>query len=348
MGIRGLHICIKKTIPDVVTPVDWIKWSNCRLGIDIQCFMYRAISRGIPPIQAIAEQIVFFRQNNIRIIYIFDGKPPVEKEGVSDKRYLDRKDAAVKCINLRLLLKSEFDEKKRCKILEEIRDLETRFPVLSHEMKDEIKQFLYATGTLFICASCEADTLLAYWFRRRIIDAVISYDYDFIARGCTLLAPRQGQQQEQLEQWQQWEQWEEFNPIAIREGLHLSESHFRDLCVLMGSDYTPGLPIVPWKSALQALQNDIPLDTIWSRHTFSNWRESNIKQRLSAEIEIINKAKRILGGEDDEPDTMLENTQWEKWNAGVQNPELSSLSYFKKIYSDWDAQWWSIFQKTTA
>ena len=318
MGIRGLHICIKKTVPDVVKTVDWSNWANYRIGIDIQCFMYRAISIGESPLKVIAAQIAFFRTHNIKIIYIFDGKPPVEKNIMNNKRFIDRKNAVQKCTELRKILENEMDVEKRTSILKEIHDLEMRFPILSYETKDEIKKFLYATGTMFISAKCESDTLLAYWFRRRIIDAVISYDYDFIARGCILLAPKQtftGL----------WTQWEEFNPVAIREGLHLSEMHFRDLCVLMGSDYSSGLPIVPWKSALKALQNNISMSTIWSRHTFSNWREKNIQNRLTNEIDILNKAKRILGGEDDIPESMMENIQWEKWNAGTQEPEASSL-----------------------
>jgi 5'-3' exonuclease len=314
MGIRGLYICIKKTVPDLVNTVDWKKWSNCRIGIDIQCFMYRAISRGESPLKNIAAQIDFFRSHNINIIYIFDGKPPIEKYSTSNKRYIERKNALQKCDELRNLLKNECDSEKYKLILNEIRDLESQFPTLTQKIKDEIKHFLNVTGTLFICAKCEADTLLAYWFRRNIIDAVVSYDYDFIARGCTLLIPKQGSTD-------LWTQWEEFNATTIRKGLYLSEIHFRELCVLMGSDYTMGLPIVPWKSALTSLQKNMSMDTIWSRHTFSNWREINIHDRLIREINILDKAKRILGGEDDMPEHMMENDELEKWYFRTQNSE---------------------------
>jgi flap endonuclease-1 len=332
MGIRGLHICIKKKIPNIVKPVSWSSWENCRIGVDIQCFLYKAISRGDSPLEAIAEQISYFRKNKIRVIYIFDGKPPVEKDSVSDKRYLERKAAIDACANLRKTL--ECCTENRESLEKQIRDLEMKYPSLSHETKDEIKKFLYATGTMFISANCEADTLLAYWFRRGVIDAVASYDYDFIARGCRLLVPTS----------KGLDKWEDFDPVKIRGGLGLTQSQFMDLCVLMGSDYTSELPIVPWKSALTSLQNGDPIDVIWARHTFSNWRQLDMKVRLEKEVAVLQKAKRILNGEDDIPESMMEAVQWDKWNLGVQNPEISSIQEFKKTYQHWNNDWWTQFE----
>jgi flap endonuclease-1 len=333
MGIRGLHICIKKTIPEVIVPVNWSSWSNHRIGIDIQCFLYRAISRGESPLEAIADQIAHFRKNNIKVIYVFDGKPPAEKDGVNDKRSEERRTAIETIVDLRNRLDATVDKAQREIIMMAIRDLESKYPTLSYEIKDEVKKFLYATGTMFICASCEADTLLAYWYRRKIIDAVASYDYDFIARGCVLLMPTA----------HDWNQWEMFDSVKIRERLHLSESRFSDLCVLMGSDYSPGLPIVPWKAALHALQHGESIDVIWARHTFSNWRQLDMKKKLQAEMDVLIKAKRILAGDDDIPSSMMEDIQWSKWNAGYVNPEPSALLEFQKIYTNWSIDWWQQF-----
>jgi flap endonuclease-1 len=333
MGIRGLHICIKKTCPLAVPTVKWADWTGCRIGIDIQCFLYRALSRGESPLEAIASQIVFFKNAGINIIYIFDGKPPKEKDVVNDKRSLDRRQAIDKCGDLKAALAKELDAEKRVALEAEIRTLESRFPSLTYEMKDEIKKFLYASGTMFICANCEADTLLAYWYRRGVIDAVASHDYDFVARGCRLLAPATGRQ---------LDQYEDYNPEKIWRALRLSEAQFVDMCVLLGSDYTPGLPIVPWKSALTAFQHGDTMEMIWARHTFSNWRQVNMKEKLMADILILNKARRILCGDDDIPETMMEDIQWTKWSAGQQKAEPQALTEFKKTYSDWNQAWWSV------
>jgi flap endonuclease-1 len=330
MGIRGLHICIKKTIPEIVKPVNWSKWSNQRIGIDISCFLYRALSKQESPLEKIAEQIAFFKAHKINIIYVFDGKPPIEKDDVNDKRYIERKVANERCIELKKLLENETDVKKHDLILCQIRDLESRYPILTPQIKEEVKRFIEATGTLFIVPICEADTLLAYWFRRGIIDAIVSHDYDFIARGCRLLAPKQNNNDE----------WEDYDPIKIRQGLGLNESRFIELCVLMGSDYTPGLPIVPWKLALMSLQSNESIETIWARHTFSNWRQQNVKTKLKCEVDILFKAKRILAGNDDIAEDMIDSAQIMKMTNNPINHEINKLHEFKKLYSDWKLQVW--------
>lgn len=353
MGIRGLHICIKKTCPLAVPAVNWSEWRGCRIGIDIQCFLYRALSRGESPLEAIASQIVFFKSAGINIIYIFDGKPPKEKDGVNDKRNLERRQAIDKCGALKAALSEERDSGKRVALEAEIRALESRFPSLTYEVKDEIKKFLYASGTMFISASCEADTLLAYWYRRGIIDAVASHDYDFVARGCRLLAPiataatagpigPAATADDKRKQLQQLQQYEDYHPEKIWRALRLSEAQFVDMCVLLGSDYTPGLPIVPWKSALTAFQHGDTMEMIWARHTFSNWRQVNMKEKLLAELLILSKARRILSGEDDLPESMMEDIQWTKWSAGQQKAEPEALNEFKNTYSDWNQTWWSV------
>lgn len=330
MGIRGLHICIKKTVPETVKTVDWSLWANCRVGIDISCFLYRALSKGLLPLEAIAQQIAYFRDHKINIVYVFDGKPPVEKDLVNDKRFQERRNATDKCTELKSRLLLETDCVKQACILTEIREIESRFPILTVAVKDEVKRFLEATGTMFIVPNCEADTLLAYWYRRGVLDAIVSHDYDFIARGCKLLAPKQSQCIDVCE----WSQWEYYDPLAIRNRLSLTESQFVELCVLMGSDYTPGLPIVPWKLALSSLHHNESIETIWARHTFSNWRQKDVKTKLLGEIDVLYKAKRILGGVDDIPESMFE------WTKRMHEPNTEALHEFKKLYMNFD--WKSI------
>ena len=364
MGIRGLHICIKKTIPKVIKTVDWQDWSGKRIGIDILCFIYKAIAAGTNPLEVIAAQIAFFKKNNIKIIYVFDGKPPSEKESVCDKRSNDRKNAILKCAELRSMLEMEQDSEKRDSIKSQIHVLEVQFPNISFQVKDEIKKFLYATGTMFICPNCEADTILAYWFRRGILDAIVSHDYDFIARGCRLLTPPkkltnviqnlwfpQGIMNDKEKEFckkeqHQQEEWEDYDPVKIRKALYLCESRFVNLCVLMGSDYTPGLPIVPWKSALKSLQYNESIESIWARNTFSNWRQADPKNVLHAEMKIIQNAKQILTGENDRPELMMDTAQWEKWNISVETPEPESLAFFKKLYPEWESTWWQVFTES--
>ena len=302
MGIRGLHTCLLKSAPDVFTAMDWAGAKGRRIGIDIQCFLYRALSNHLDPIELIRSQIQAFTGLEIAPIYVFDGPPPPEKELVTLRRRDERRQAAAKIAELRSRLPNVSIEERE-QIETEIRLLEAAYPQLTYEMKDAIKQIFETCGVDYVNSACEADTVLAHLFRREVIDYVASFDLDFLARGVKLLIPNQittppGQT------------WTMLDPSTISATLGLSGSQFLDLCVLMGSDYTPTLPIVPWSLALRGLQQQMRMDEIWSRHTFSNWRRGGVEQKTVSEIGILRDARDILSGLHDRPDNMIESIQW--------------------------------------
>lgn len=334
MGIRGLNTCINRTIPELVKPVLWKLLKKTRLGIDINCFLYRALANHLCPIKIIAEQLANFRVLGITPIYVFDGKPPSEKDHVVLKRKSDRKDALTLKTQLQDSLLMEDDLKIRESILLKIHDLEAQNPVLTYEVRDEIKNLLYATGTMFVTALAEADSLLAYWNKRGIIDSVVSFDLDFLPRGSVLMVPTKIEESV-------GGSWSYYDPVVIRRGLRLTESDFIDFCVLLGSDYTPNLPIVPWKMALSSIQCKESLTSIWARHTFSNWRRADSHNNMQADLLLLLKAKEILQGIDENPETLMEKCQWLKWNSGCKK-EPVVLKELRNKYSDWPKDWLQI------
>lgn len=333
MGIRGLHTSIIRTIPSAIQNVDWNSFQNCRLGIDIQCFLYKSIANQLNPLKIIAEQIVMFRKLGIRAIYVFDGKPPDEKDTVVEKRRQERLDAIEKCENLRKLLNITTDLEIREKLISQIREYELKFPNLTYLVKDEIKRFLYSAGVTFVTPVCEADTLLAYCYRRGIIDAVVSFDLDFIARGVPLLVPKRIENTP-------GSCWTFYDPELIRNSFCFTEEEFITFCVLLGSDYTPDLPIVPWKQTLQSIRRKESILTIWKKHTFSGWRKNTNEDKLKRDLESLKRAKEILLGKNDTPETLMIDIQWSKLYNGKIPVENSNIETFRKLYSDWDTEWW--------
>lgn len=301
MGIRGLNTCLIKTAPHVFATMTWSHGQ--RIGIDIQCFMYRALSSHLNPVAVIREQLAAFTALGIRPIYVFDGPPPVEKEAVVAKRRDDRRAAVAKIADLRSQMG---DDPETCLRLEnEISLLESAHPQLTYEMKDEIKALFDVHNIDYINSASEADTVLAHLYRRSMIDYVASFDLDFLARGVKLLIPNgiaSGPGQN----------WTLLDPLQIQNALGLTDSQFLDLCVLMGSDYTPSLPIVPWSVALRSLQRHMGLEEIWSRHTFSNWRRpgADVETKTVSEIRLLHDARNILSGQVDRPENMIESFRW--------------------------------------
>lgn len=335
MGIRGLNTCILRTAPDSIKTVSWKSFENKLVGIDITCFLYRAIASRLAPIDIIAAQIANLKKLKITPFYVFDGKPPSAKDGVVSKRRTDRNDALEICKRLKAELESTTDLLTREKLCIKIRNIEENNPVLTHEIKDEVKRFLYATGTRFVTATSESDSLLAYMFKRSMIDAVISFDLDFIARGALLIVPKNIETNV-------GETWYIYDPIVIRKALRLSETKFIQFCILIGSDYTPELTIVPWKTALNSLLANQSVAEIWSRHTFSNWRRSDSQIGLVTDLDSLNKAFDIISGINDTAENLLSQEQWEKFLiAGrFESDELASM---KDKYTHWDSCWWDTF-----
>jgi flap endonuclease-1 len=280
----------------------WELASNRRIGVDIQCFMYRALSNHLNPVDVIREQLIAFSELGITPIYVFDGPPPPEKELVVAKRRDDRRVAAAKIADLRYkMIGSDPEEFRRLE--NEIILLESAHPQLTYEMKDEIKQIFDEQGIDYINSASEADTVLAHLYRREIIDYVASFDLDFLARGVKVLIPSSiaavpGQA------------WTLLDPVQIQTALGLTDHQFLDLCVLMGSDYTPTLPIVPWSIALRSLQRRMGLEEIWSRHTFSNWRRAGVEKKTVSEIALLRDARCILSGQLDRPESMIDSIKW--------------------------------------
>jgi len=73
-----------------------------------------------------------------------------------------------------------------------------------------------------------------------------------------------------------------------------------------------------------------------------------MKQKLASEITILRKARRILCGEDDLPNTMMDSIQTDKWSLGQPNAEPGALHEFKKMYNNWRSEWWSTLLPATA
>jgi flap endonuclease-1 len=330
MGIRGLNTCLLRTAPQCISPITWNSWKGTRVGIDIQCFIYRALANHNCPLKTIAAQIILFREKDITPIYIFEGKPPAEKNTIVEKRRNDRHAAFSRCAELKKLLEAANDNANREILINQIREIESQFPNITYEMKDEIKKLLYAAGIMFVTANCEADILIAYWCRRNVLDGVVSLDLDFIARGCQLIVPKDSDFKSCIH----------YDPLYIRSELGLNETQFLDLCVLMGSDYTSDLPIVSWKLALSSLKRGDTLTSIWAKHTFSNWRQNTQNNHYDSDIESFRRAKLILNGSLDNAAELMEAIQWDKWNLGPQKPEPSTLNEFRKLNPDWDSQWW--------
>jgi 5'-3' exonuclease len=134
--------------------VCWKQWEGKRVGVDALSFLYKVRDQNerILYVYSLVQQ---WRSVGVEPIFVFDGKTPREKKGLS--------------------------RKKR----------ESTDPIyVSTGDRDGVKQLLYTMGVLAVNAAAEADQVLAFAARQGWISAVVSTDLDYLPRGVgTLVIP---------------------------------------------------------------------------------------------------------------------------------------------------------------
>ena len=230
------------------------------IGIDISIFLYKYLYRNNDHIEGLTRLILRLLKNNINPVFIFDGKPPKEKDDIIQERKNKKEFLHMKREIMELIHKNEelsFEETK-IKINEYIKennesylieddtikefklknkeDLENDIEkikkkiihIKSHHIESSKKLFdLF--GIRYIHAPCEAESFLATLSKNNIVDACITEDMDILANGGKLFLKNFSADKNYVD---------EYCLEGILANLELSYEQFLDLCILCGCDYT--------------------------------------------------------------------------------------------------------------
>ena len=253
MGIRGLYGFIKRRLPHQCKALQINSYRGQVWGIDTSCLLYKARAAGLIPLTVIASLVVRMKAAGIQPIFIFDGRPPTTKAHVVEQRRTVRLAAQKEMTEIRTDIDNRImpsDERNRLE--ERITTLQSQAPQITSNEKDEIKQFLYAAGVLFVTASGEADDLLAYLCRDKQITAVISSDMDMLARGVPQLI---------IPDTADGTCFTILNMEGILAELSINYRQFVEACMLMGSDYSArGWVSIEPVRAIEMVRRALPTD----------------------------------------------------------------------------------------
>ena len=310
MGIRGLCSWIQWAAPQSIQEPNWTDWRGKTIGVDMLGLLYNAKSRKQCPFQYIGKLVARCKQYGIRIVPIFDGKPPIEKSETLKQRFHVREESTAK---LAILEKdyehTEMSELQREWLAKNIQMLEKKGSYVTSEEREIAKQIFYACGIVPLNATGEADNVLAYFAKRGELDAILSNDFDLLARGVeTLLVPefyalpgdRSG--------------WSQYSLSRILQHAQFQYEQFVEMCVLMGSDYTS--KNLPYKSAY------------WTIKFGGSFSKALCKLAIEDETPY-HKAIAILRGEGETMDTLMGEKQWGKWRNVQPQPEPETLSMLR-------------------
>ncbi|MFY7731180.1 MAG: hypothetical protein ACOVRN_16805 [Flavobacterium sp.] len=229
MGIRYLNRFLKENAAPAIKLCGLSELSGKKIAIDISIYMYRFASDNTL-IENMYVMLTALRYYNIIPIFIFDGKPPPEKQELLQQRKLDRQAAEQEYNQLRDMLSrnKDLDEPERQDIQNTMDMLKKDFVTLQKADIDIVKQLIRAHGCTYYDAIGEADELCAMLTIKDKVWACLSEDMDMFVYGC----PRVIRYLSLLNHTAVI-----YDVKGILGHLGITQTELREICVLSGTDY---------------------------------------------------------------------------------------------------------------
>jgi flap endonuclease-1 len=227
MGIKNLNKylyenCSKKSI----SKIHFSEISGKTIVIDTSIYLYQFLGEN-----ALMENMYLFisimRLYNITPIFIFDGKPPPEKNELLRKRYMDKKDAQRKFNELQLLLANMTPEERRLAELE-MNNLKRQFVRVYDDDIKKVKELMDAYNVTYFNSPNEADDLCVYMVKTGKAWGCMSDDMDMFVYGCPYIIRNLSLMKHTITLYKTEE---------VLQDLKLSEKEFREILTISGTDY---------------------------------------------------------------------------------------------------------------
>ena len=223
MGVKLLSSLLKNYCSNAVNKIHLSKLSGKKICIDTSIYLYRYKSQ-----ECLVEKFYLmcslFRYYDIIPIFIFDGKPPIEKHDVLLNRREKRKQAELYYAKLMSDFGSE-PSRHQEEILTKLKRTFTRITKIDIE---NIKNLFDAYGIKYINAIGEADVLCASLVLKKRVYAVLTEDMDLFAYGCGKVLRYFSLAQHNCLI---------YDLDKILEKLSINLEDFQTLCILSGTDY---------------------------------------------------------------------------------------------------------------
>jgi len=194
-------------------------------------------------------------QKNIRLVFVFDGKPPELKQKENEKRK-----------KLKLEAEKKYLEAKKREDIEEMKKYASRTSRLSKDMVEESKKLISLLGLPIVQAPSEGEAQAAYMVRKNKGFAVGSQDFDSLIHGATKLVRNlsiSGRRRKSKVGY------ETIKPelIDLSENLNnlgIDHGQLITLAMIIGTDYNPGgIKGIGPKTALKLVKQHKDLDVLF-------------------------------------------------------------------------------------
>jgi len=251
MGIKGLTQLIKKTSPDSIQHTGLYAMKDQRVAIDTSIFLYKSLincryngdylrshdGKIVSHIQGLYYKTNQYLSMGITPIYIFDGKPPIEKSECIRERVKKAQDCKAKS-------DLETDEKSK-------QNLEKGSIRIKKEYIDDLKHLFDMMGVSYIHADGEAEAYASELCRLGVVDAVVTEDMDTLAYGCPIMI--RGCIDKSIKR-SNATTITTFDFQKMLSDFQLTHDQFIDMCILCGCDYCPTITGIGPVRALKCIR----------------------------------------------------------------------------------------------
>lgn len=233
MGIKYLNRVLRAQCGDAIRKRHLWSLKNKKIVIDTYIYLYR-FKGEYALIENFYHMISLFKHYKITPIFVFDGKPPPEKQVELEVRKKTKMEAEQRYNKLKERLNDAVDIENKQELINEMNEEKKKFIRITKYDIEMVKELFDAYGVIYIVADGEADELCYKLVKKKMVYGCMSEDMDMFVYGCdkvfryfSLINST----------------FIEYNQKKILEELNLTQNEFREICVLAGTDYNKGCNI---------------------------------------------------------------------------------------------------------
>ena len=242
MGVKGLYNYLKQYRNDI----DPRQLPPKRIGVDAMSLLYK--HRG--DFAKILILLQSLREAGHRIFFVFDGKPPVEKEREIQVRKNQKSEAQTKATVIQTFLESEaaidMDISAKDLLQYSLGRLQNQSWHMTRDLRRAFQEELWIAEIPYVKSVSEADDVLVDLVNGGKLDVVLSTDMDYLLSGVqTLWVPTT----------KGLFQFEELSLDSILRGEGLTEIGFLDAGLLCGTEERHGAQGIPCIQAFTLIRH---------------------------------------------------------------------------------------------
>ena len=217
MGIRYLNGYLTKQCKHGICTILFESLTNQTVVIDTSIYLYKFKSMD-SLVVSMTQLIHLFQEHLIHPIFVFDGKPKINKKKTLQKRQQQKQ-----------LAWDQYQQVLHTESPEVLQSLKKNFIRVSQRDVEQIKELMDSKKVQYIQAPHEADEVCARMMKQGTAQYCMSDDMDMFVYGCSQVL-RQVNLTTKTATLYQLEH--------ILNTLHISLEDFQMICILSGTDYS--------------------------------------------------------------------------------------------------------------